>query len=65
MSITHASRLTHLRTWLLVAGLTALLVGVGALLGGAWLWLFAAAAVAMNVIAYWFSDRIALAWPSR
>jgi heat shock protein HtpX len=52
---------TKTRTWLLIAGLTALLIGVGALIGGAFLYLFAALAVAINVVGYWFSDRIALA----
>jgi heat shock protein HtpX len=60
MSITLASLLTQLRTWLLVAGLTALLVAVGAAIGGGFLYLFAALAVVMNAAAYWFSDRIAL-----
>ena len=51
---------THARTWLLIAALTALLIGIGALLGGAFLYLFAGLAAAMNVIGYWFSDRFAL-----
>jgi Zn-dependent protease with chaperone function len=51
---------THACTWLLIAGLTALLVGIGALIGGAFLYLFAGLAVAFNVIGDWFSDRIAL-----
>jgi heat shock protein HtpX len=51
---------THARTWLLIAALTALLVGIGAIIGGAFLYLFAGLAVAMNVIGYWFSDRLAL-----
>jgi heat shock protein HtpX len=51
---------TKARTWLLIAGLTALLVGIGALIGGAFLYVFAAFAVALNVVGYWFSDRIAL-----
>jgi heat shock protein HtpX len=51
---------THARTWLLIAALTALLAGIGALIGGAFLYLFAGLAVAMNVIGYWFSDRLAL-----
>jgi heat shock protein HtpX len=51
---------THARTWLLIAALTALLIGIGALLGGALLYLFAGLAAAMNVIGYWFSDRFAL-----
>jgi heat shock protein HtpX len=51
---------THARTWLLIAALTALLIGIGALIGGAFLYLFAGLAAAMNVIGYWFSDRFAL-----
>jgi heat shock protein HtpX len=52
---------THLRSWLLVAGLTALLVVVGLTLGGGFLYLFVGLAVLMNAAGYWFSDRIALA----
>src|SRR5438477_13031284 len=52
---------TRLRTWLLVAGLTALLVTAGALAGGPFLYGFVALAVLMNLGGYWFSDRIALA----
>jgi heat shock protein HtpX len=55
MSIT-----THLRTWLLIAGLTGLLLAIGAALGGGALFLFAGLAIAMNVVGYWFSDRLAL-----
>ena len=51
---------THARTWLLIAALTALLVGIGALIGGGFLYLFAGLAIASNVVGYWFSDRIAL-----
>ncbi|MDQ3821693.1 MAG: M48 family metalloprotease [Actinomycetota bacterium] len=51
---------TQARTWLFVAGLTALLIGVGALIGGMWLYAFVLLAVAMNVVGYWFSDRLAL-----
>jgi heat shock protein HtpX len=60
MNITATRFATHARTWLLIAGLTALLVGIGALIGGGFLYLFAGLAVAFNVIGYWFSDRIAL-----
>jgi heat shock protein HtpX len=52
---------THLRSWLLVAGLTALLLVIGSALGGGFLYLFVGLAVAMNVAGYWFSDRLALA----
>jgi heat shock protein HtpX len=49
-----------MRTWLLVAGLTALVIGLGAMLGGGFLWLFAAAAIILNLVGYFYSDRIAL-----
>ena len=51
---------TRVRTWLFVAGLTALLIAAGALVGGVFLYVFVGLAVAMNVAGYWFSDRIAL-----
>jgi heat shock protein HtpX len=60
MSITQASFWTRLRTWVFVAGLSALLIGIGALLGGGFLYLFVALTVIMNVVGYWFSDKIAL-----
>ena len=60
MSVASIRFTTHARTWLLIAALTALLIGIGALLGGAFLYLFAGLAAAMNVIGYWFSDRFAL-----
>jgi heat shock protein HtpX len=60
MTIAASSFTTRLRTWLFVAGLTALLVTAGALAGGPFLYAFVALAVLMNVGGYWFSDRIAL-----
>jgi heat shock protein HtpX len=60
MSISQASFWSRTRTWVLVAGLTALLVGIGALIGGGFLYIFVAIAVIMNVVGYWFSDKIAL-----
>jgi heat shock protein HtpX len=60
MTMTATSFTTRLRTWLFVAGLTALLVTAGALAGGPFLYAFVALAVVMNVVGYWFSDRIAL-----
>jgi heat shock protein HtpX len=60
MSITATRFTTHLRTWLLIAGLTGLLLAIGAAIGGGALYLFAAFAILMNVAGYWFSDRIAL-----
>ncbi|MGZ4358594.1 MAG: zinc metalloprotease HtpX [Gaiellaceae bacterium] len=52
---------TQVRTWMLIAGLSALLVGVGFALGGSFIYLFLVMAIAMNLIGYWFSDKIALA----
>jgi heat shock protein HtpX len=50
-----------LRTGVLMAAMTALIVAVGYAIGGtSGLWLFGAFAVMSNVVAYWFSDRIAL-----
>jgi heat shock protein HtpX len=60
MSIAAFSVLARLRTWILVAGLTALLLVIGAALGGPFIYVFAAIAVLMNAAGYWFSDRIAL-----
>ncbi len=61
MSITATRFATHIRTWLLIAGLTGLLVAIGAAIGGGALYLFAILAVGMNLVGYWFSDKIALA----
>src|SRR5918994_837868 len=60
MTISAQRFATKTRTWLLIAGLTALLIGIGALIGGVWLYVFVALAVAMNVGGYWFPDRLAL-----
>jgi heat shock protein HtpX len=51
---------TQLRAWLLIAGLSGLLVGIGAVIGGGALWLFVVLTVVFNVAMYWFSDKIAL-----
>jgi heat shock protein HtpX len=51
---------TKTRTWLLIAGLTALLIGIGAVIGGMILYTFVVLAVGINLMGYWFSDRIAL-----
>src|SRR5581483_8778245 len=61
MNITQARFTTQLRTWVLIAGLTGLLIAIGALLGGSFIYLFVVFAVLMNVFGYWFSDKIALA----
>jgi heat shock protein HtpX len=60
MTIPTTQLLTKVRTWILVAGLTALVIALGALLGGAFLWLFTALAVIFNLVGYFYSDRIAL-----
>jgi len=60
MSVASVSVMTRLRTWALIAGLTGLLVGIGALVGGGFLYLFVGLAVLMNLVGYFFSDRIAL-----
>jgi heat shock protein HtpX len=60
MDITATRFATKARTWLLVAGLTGLLIAIGALIGGSFLYIFVALAVLMNVAGYWFSDKLAL-----
>ena len=60
MSVTQASFTTRARTWVLLAALTALFIGIGAALGGGALWLFVAFSIFMNVAAYWMSDRFAI-----
>jgi heat shock protein HtpX len=60
MNITATSFTTRIRTWLLIAGLTGLLIAIGALIGGGALYLFVGLAIAMNVVGYWFSDKFAL-----
>jgi heat shock protein HtpX len=60
MNITATRFATKTRTWLLIAGLTGLLIAVGAAIGGGALYLFVGIAVLMNVGGYWFSDRLAL-----
>jgi heat shock protein HtpX len=60
MSSTATRFTTRARTWLLIAGLTGLLIAIGAAIGGGALYLFAGLAVVMNLVGYWFSDKIAL-----
>src|SRR4029450_11703830 len=60
MNITATRFATKTRTWLLIAGLTGLLIAIGCLLGGGALYIFVALAVLMNVVGYWFSDKLAL-----
>src|SRR4051812_2908270 len=60
MNITATRFATKTRTWLLIAGLTGLLIAVGGGIGGGALYLFVALAVLMNVVGYWFSAKLAL-----
>jgi heat shock protein HtpX len=60
VNVTRASFSTKARTWLLLAGLTALFIGVGAAIGGVALWFFVVFSVLMNVVAYWKSDAFAI-----
>jgi heat shock protein HtpX len=61
MSTTRSSFMTHARTWLLIAGLSALLVGIGGLIGGSsGIILFVGIAIVFNFAMYWWSDKLAL-----
>ncbi len=60
MNITATRFATHIRTWLLIAALSGLLIAVGAAIGGGALYVFVLLAVGMNLVGYWFSDKIAL-----
>ena len=51
----------HLKTVVLLGGLSALVVGIGAALGPRYIGLFGVLAVAMNIGAYFFSDKLVLA----
>jgi heat shock protein HtpX len=52
---------TRMRTWILLAGLSALFVAVGGLVGGtSGIAIFLVIAVGFNLAMFWFSDRLAL-----
>ncbi|MFN0155092.1 MAG: zinc metalloprotease HtpX [Gaiella sp.] len=51
---------TRLRTWLIIAALSGLLVAIGSAIGGGGLYLFIGVAVVMNLVMYWFSDKLAI-----
>jgi heat shock protein HtpX len=50
----------YFKTTLLLAAMSGLLLGVGALLGGNWIAIALVVAIAMNGFAYFFSDRVAI-----
>jgi heat shock protein HtpX len=50
----------YVKTTLLLAGMSGLLLAVGALLGGSWITIALVLAIALNGFAYFFSDRIAI-----
>ena len=50
----------YVKTTLLLAGMSGLLLAVGALLGGNWITIALVLAIALNGFAYFFSDRIAI-----
>jgi heat shock protein HtpX len=61
MSITRTRIATQARTWVIIAGLAGLFVGLGYLFAGsAGLILFAGIAVVFNLVMFWFSDKLAL-----
>lgn len=50
----------YIKTTLLLAAMSGLLLGIGALLGGNWITIALVVAIAMNGFAYFFSDKIAI-----
>jgi heat shock protein HtpX len=60
VNLNQASFSTKARTWVLLAGLTALFIGVGWAIGGVALWFFVIFSVVMNLAAYFWSDKFAI-----
>jgi len=61
MSITRTKFATQSRTWIIIAGLAALFIGLGGLFGGSnGIILFAGIAALFNLVMYWFSAKLAL-----
>jgi heat shock protein HtpX len=61
MSITRAKFTTQARTWIIIAGLGALFIALGGLIGGSkGILLFAGIAVVFNLVMFWFSAKFAL-----
>jgi len=57
MNITATRFATKARTWLLIAGLTGLLIAIGLLLGGGFLYIFVGLAVLNNYTGGYWEDR--------
>jgi heat shock protein HtpX len=53
--------MNQLKTALLLGALSALVLGLGAWLAPGYLWIFGAVVVLMNLVSYFFSDRLVLA----
>src|SRR5688572_11400721 len=60
-STVHHGFSNQLKTIALLGGLSALLIVIGGAFAPGQLWLFVAIAAAMNLVSYFFSDRIVLA----
>ncbi len=61
MSISRTRFATQSRTWIIIAGLAALFVGLGGFFGGSsGIILFAGIAVVFNLVMFWFSAKLAL-----
>jgi heat shock protein HtpX len=50
----------YLKTTLLLAGMSGLLLAIGAFLGGNWITIMLVVAIVVNGVAYFFSDKIAI-----
>jgi heat shock protein HtpX len=50
----------YLKTTLLLAGMSGLLLAIGSFLGGNWITIMLGVAIVMNGVAYFFSDKIAI-----
>src|SRR4029453_6663597 len=56
----HMPGSNYLKTTLLLAGLSGLLLPIGSLLGGKWITIMLIVAIVMNGVAYFWSDKIAI-----
>jgi heat shock protein HtpX len=59
--MTEELQMERVKVFMLMAGLTALLVVLGYAIGGqSFMWIFAMIGVVMNIFMYWFSDKVVL-----